>query len=141
MGIREQLNEHPSVVTAVTAGVLVLALIYMASQLGLFGGGGPSTEVWYLEDGEIVEGDYSEFLDPASKKVIAHQVVPADGGEPVVWYYERNMAESVEAGFPMSEIRLPNAERWVPMESNIGMQVMERVPTDDQGRPMVPYRP
>ena len=41
MGLRDQINRNPSLVTAVTAVVIVGTLIYMAFQLGFFRGDEP----------------------------------------------------------------------------------------------------
>ena len=65
MGIRETLNKNPGLTTGVTAGIILLALVFIIWQVS--GGGGPSisTQAWYtIDDGKTWFADDANKIPP-----------------------------------------------------------------------------
>ena len=68
MGIRETLNQNPGITTGATAGIILLALIFIIYQLS--GGSGPqiATEAFYTtDDGATWFADDAEKIPPFDK--------------------------------------------------------------------------
>ena len=102
MGIRETVNENPAITTGVTAGIILLALIFIVYQL--FSSNSPSgatiTEQYYtVDDGatyfEDELGKVTPFQKDGKEAVTAY--VFRCGGEPFVGYLERYDAKTVAA--------------------------------------------
>ena len=166
-GIREKLNESPAVVTAIAAGLILLTLIFAATQLGLFGSGlstADDIEVFVSEDYQgYREGTAADLLEtgPDGQPIAQAYVFRYPGGEPWVWYYERlspallqararldsgsaTLDEQAELGamaYDGREVMDPDAGRWVPMLGEEGTAIAQQPPPDAQGRPAEPVRP
>ncbi len=144
MGIREQINEKPAIVTAATAGILFLALLWMSFQLGFFGKpSAPASAYFWLGDNRFVIGDMRSYyesdpLDP-SRPVIAYRVKPSGGGELVLWYLQRLTTE--QGNGVAAEIRTPTMSRWVSINSPEAAEIRRNVPLDGDGQVMVPHQP
>ena len=147
MGLRDQINKNPSVVTAVTAVVIVGTLIYMALQLGLFRPdplrSSLDSPVFLWQEGDtfpvgtvrdVVEADPD---DPA-RPVVAYRVRPTPDAEPVVWYLER-LAGSA-AGWPggAMEVRRPDETTWHLQGSPEAETVRSEPPGGVSSTPFLP---
>ena len=104
MGIRETLNKNPGITTGATAGIIVIALIFIFWQLR--GGGTPSiaTEAFYtIDDGATWFADDINKLAPFDKdgkKAYRVYVYRCGGGKPFVSHLERyteNAKKAIEA--------------------------------------------
>ena len=166
-GLREKLNDNPAVVTAVAAGLILLILIFIASQLGLFGSSLPTAEdveVFVSDDYKgYREGTAADLMEagPNGQPIAQAFVYRYPGGEPWVWYFERlnpaylQAVERAQSGSATSEQQMdlisleydarevmdPEAGQWVPLLGEQGMAIAQEPPPDDQGRAAEIVRP
>lgn len=119
MGLREKLNENPAITTAVAAGIILLALIYIGWSL-LPGGGATASaddeQFWYTTDnGQSWEpGTYFDIYEPGDdgqEQVRVYLFKWEEDGEPFIGWMERmtddakktyrEMQSAGEGGDPM----------------------------------------
>jgi hypothetical protein len=132
MGLREQLNENPSLTTGVTAGIILIALLWMAWTLGLFGGGRPPVNnlVFVSRDGVTFEAADRSVLLSGQDAPYEAGVFEYGDGEPFIWYLIRYDQDDVE-GIP--EIRAVENEDWYSLNSESGQMLLEPPPVNDAG--------
>lgn len=153
MGLREKINENPGVVTAITIGLVVVLLLFMAWNF--FGGDNVPEpgEYWYLTpDGQWTAGpetDFVEFGPNGEPPVRVHVFATADGQEMVGWYERMHpeaiaqMKQMANAGAPGGvssvqirtngrQVRKPESEDWVFAMTGDG-QLIQRQPTGPDG--------
>ena len=104
MALRDKLNENPAITTAIAAGIILLALIFLGWSL-LSGDGSVVTDggadAYYTTDGRTIEeGDYFDlYAQPVggNEKFRAQVFRWGDGGEPFVGWMERLSPAAREA--------------------------------------------
>lgn len=123
MGIRESVNENPAITTGVTAGIILLALVFIVYQLfsggGAGGGGGTITQQYYtVDDGatyfEDDLGKVTPFQKDGKEAVTAY--VFKCGGDPFVGYLERLDARTQAALAKMPQGAQANPESAMQLE-------------------------
>ncbi|MGB7157418.1 MAG: hypothetical protein WBD40_05095 [Tepidisphaeraceae bacterium] len=68
MGIRETLNKNPAITTGATAGIIILAIVFIIYQLGGGGTPGIATEAFYSnDDGKTWFADDVNKIPPFDK--------------------------------------------------------------------------
>ena len=88
MGIRETINKNPGPTTAATGGIILIALLFIMWQCGIFGGGGGTAgggqAFFSIDDGKTFFTDDAAKIPPFKKDgkdaVRAH-VFTCDGGK------------------------------------------------------------
>ncbi|MEL7238181.1 MAG: hypothetical protein AAGK78_04905 [Planctomycetota bacterium] len=153
MGLREKINENPGVVTAITIGLVVVLLLFMAWNF--FGGDNVAEpgDVWYLtSDNQWTAGseaDFDELGPDGQPRVRVHVFETADGQEVVGWYERMHpdalaqLQQLKNSGAPAGmssvqlrtngrQVRTPDNEEWVFAMTNDG-QLIQRAPTGPDG--------
>lgn len=102
MGIRETLNKNPGITTGATAGIIVLALIFILWQTGIFGDStGIQTEAYYtIDDGTTYFADDVNKIPPFEKdgkQAVRAYVYECPGSDPFVAYLERYTPQAKKA--------------------------------------------
>lgn len=129
MGIRETLNQNPGITTGLTAGIILIALIFIGYQL--FGGGGPPipTRGYYtVDDGQTWFADDIQKIPPFEhngQQAVRVALFSCDGGKNVFpVYLERYTPEGQVAAEKLREAEAsgePNYDDYGTMEA--GQQV------------------
>ena len=159
MSLRDTINKNPGVATGVVAVLVVLAIGYALYSIGLFGGGAGvagSGEVFIMETGDTYrpgQADEIYELSPNGEPNAIAYVFQYPGGEPFVHYFERLNPKALEAikrlpadstDFAVAmqredinaagrEVRRPGETRWVPAQSEPGLQISDMPPPSEQG--------
>ena len=121
MGIRESVNENPAITTGVTAGIILLALIFIVYQL--FSGGGATgqtitQEYFTTDNGATYFEDDLGKLTPFQKdgKEAVSAKVFRCGGEPFVGYLEKLDPKTLAALAKTPKTDQNNPESAMQME-------------------------
>jgi hypothetical protein len=105
MGLREKLNENPAITTAVAAGIILVALIFLGWNL-LPGGGntaaiGENDAFYTTDNGQSWEpGGYFDIYEASAggqEKFRAKLFKWTEDGEPFVGWMERVTPEAAQA--------------------------------------------
>ena len=84
MGLRETINKNPTQTAAVTAGIIVLALVFILWQACGGGGGGPGKSYYSVDDGKTWFEETSDKIPPfkhEGKDAVRAHVFTCDGGK------------------------------------------------------------
>ena len=131
MGIRETINKNPAQTTAITAGIVLLAIIFIFWQACGGGGSGVVGKSYYtVDDGKTFFVDASNKIPPFmkdGKQAVRAHVFTCDGGKTKFVGYlemytpqEKAMLEQANKG--------PN--KGAPVYAGFGGQAMVKRPGD-----------
>ena len=85
MGLRETINKNPTQAAAITAGIIVLALVFIIWQAcGGTGGRGPGRSYYSIDDGKTWFEDEANKIPPfkhEGKDAVRAHVFTCDGGK------------------------------------------------------------
>jgi hypothetical protein len=135
--LRDKINENPIIGMAVAGGVVLVAVIWLVFQGGLFSSGpGFSGDVFVSEDYVTYrEGDASEEvqLNSDGLPIARAHVYQYGDNEPFIWYLQRWMPEVVDLRRQLLEGTLPPDQRDVAFAAEFnGIEILDM-------RPGAPY--
>ena len=126
MGLRERMNENPSLTTGVTVAIIVVAIALILYQAFSGGGGGDlgtPNKAWYsTDDGASYFSDDINLVPPYKKdgkEAVRVYVYQCKGGKPFVAWLERYTPEAKKR----VEQMLAKAAPPMAEESGAGIEV------------------
>ncbi|HEX8323639.1 MAG TPA: hypothetical protein VF595_06965 [Tepidisphaeraceae bacterium] len=159
MGLEQSLANRPAVTNALTVGVIVVALAFIAFDLLRPRPAGGGTRLYFTtDDGQTTfphEADRLPPFDVEGKPAVRAYVYACEGGKPFVAYLERYTSETlakltsedarkhglVDRDFILADgaqVKRPGESDWVKRGSEAGEAILDvKCPAGDNGVPML----